>query len=317
MDILNEGIDYKGKKYKRRNNGTAKDLTGKQFTYLTALFRVEANRNSWLCQCKCGNLLVVQANHLTENATKSCGCYNVEKLHERATIDYTGQIFNELTVIEKIYIPNKKGIFWKCLCSCGKYTTVKDDNLISGNTKSCGHLKNQIEDLTGKNFGYWHVLNMAPRTEHHIKWVCICCCGTIKEVRGDWLKEGSSQSCGCKCSSRGADKIEKILNDNNIKYKKEFCFPNLKSPKNATLRFDFAVFNNTNNLQYLIEFDGELHYQSRIDFNGEEGLNYRKQCDEIKNEYCINNKILLYRIPYFDQNIITLKDIQQEKYLVS
>lgn len=226
MNILEEGIDCKGKNYKRRNNGTAKDITGQQFTYLTPLFRVEANRNSWLCQCKCGNIVVVQVNHLNDGATRSCGCYNVERAHERATIDRIGQTFNELTVIAKEYIPKKKGTFWKCLCSCGEYTIVKDENLISGNTKSCGHLARQIKDLTGKDFGYWHVLNMAPRTEHHIKWNCICRCGTTREVRGDWLKKGSSQSCGCKHSSRGADKQKQFLIIINCPIKKNIVFLN-------------------------------------------------------------------------------------------
>lgn len=316
MNILDEGIDCKGKKYKRCNNGKVKNLTGKQFTYLTLIFRVEAKRNSWLCQCKCGNIVVVQVNHLNDGTIKSCGCYNIEQAHKRASINRIGQVFNELTVVAKEYVPNKKGTFWKCLCSCGKYTIVKDENLTSGNTKSCGHLARNIEDLSGKDFGYWHVLNMAPRIEHHIRWNCICRCGTMRAVRGDWLKAGVSQSCGCKHSSRGVDKIEAILNDNKLSYKKEYCFPELKSPKGGALRFDFAIFDN-NHLQYLIEFDGEFHYKPYAEFGGEEGLHYRQLCDQIKNRYCIDNQIPLYRIPYFDQSIIHIVDIQQEKYLIS
>lgn len=316
MDILNEGIDCKGKKYKRRDIGTVKDITGKEYTYLTAQFRVEAARNSWLCSCRCGNLRVVQVNHLEDGTTKSCGCYGKEVAHRRATIDRVGEVYGELTVKNRVFLSGKKGAYWNCLCSCGKYTIVQDENLTSGNTKSCGHLRTQIEDLTGNDYGYWHVLGMAPRTDHHIKWTCLCRCGVIKDVRGDWLKSGDSQSCGCKNSSRGADKIEAILTDENIQFKKEYCFPDLKSPKGAALRFDFVVFDN-NLLKYLIEFDGELHYQSRKDFGGEEGLKYRQLCDGIKNDFCLKNNIPLYRIPYYDQNIASVEDILSKKYLIS
>lgn len=316
MDILNEGIDSKGKKYKRRDIGKVKDITKKKYTYLTPQFRVEAARNSWLCSCKCGNLLVAQVNHLEDGSIKSCGCYNKEILHKRITVNRIGEKYGELIVKARTYLLDKKGTYWICLCSCGKYAIVKDENLVSGNTKSCGHLKTQIENLVGKNYGYWHVLKMAPRTEHHIKWTCICKCGTIKDVRGDWLKNGTSKSCGCKKSSHGADKIESILINEHIHFKKEYCFPDLKSPKNAALRFDFAIFKN-NKLKYLIEFDGELHYQSRKDFGGEEGLKYRQKCDSIKNNFCLKNNIPLYRIPYYDQNIHSTKDILVDKYLIS
>ena len=319
MEILNEGIDCKGRKYKRINIGKARDISGQVFNYLTPLFRVEGkNESRWLCQCICGNLTTAKSTHIIAGTIKSCGCYMREKSRAKAKIDYTGQKFNELTVISKVYIPDKKkGPFWKCLCSCGKYTIVKADNLLSGNTKSCGHLNHPIEDLTGNIYGYWTVLKLAEKIDNHTRWTCLCRCGKIKDVRADWLKKGNSQSCGCKNSSKGADKIEKIIKKADLNYKKEYCFSELKSPKGVSLRFDFAILDNNDTLQFLIEFDGELHYESRKDFDGIRGLKYRQLCDSIKNQYCINNNIRLYRIPYFDQEVNDLSDILQNKYLVS
>lgn len=315
MEIKEIGIDCKNKTYKKVDLKAAKDLSKMKFNRLQPLFRVEAKRVSWLCQCDCGNLRVVQANHLIDNTTQSCGCLSQEKARARSTTNQEGKQYGELTVLKRIYRPGVKGMFWECKCSCGKHTIVENYNLVSGNTKSCGHLRTQIENLTGKKFGYWTVLKMAPREEQHIYWTCICDCGTIKNLRGDELKSGRSQSCGCKNSSRGADKIEQMLKDNNIDYKKEYCFPDLKSPKNVALRYDFAVFKN-NNLYCLIEYDGELHYQSRKDFGGEEGLKYRKQCDEIKNQYCRDNNILLYRIPFYDLDTFTYETLMSNNYLI-
>ncbi len=55
----------------------------------------------------------------------------------------------------------------------------------------------RFEDLTGKQFGYWTVLNRAESKNKRTKWLCKCKCGTIKEVDAGSLKSGASTSCGC------------------------------------------------------------------------------------------------------------------------
>src|SRR5215510_5301407 len=57
-----------------------------------------------------------------------------------------------------------------------------------------------LQDLTGKVFGRLTVLHRAPKGAHKFKgarWVCQCTCGTVKEVFGFVLKDGTTQSCGC------------------------------------------------------------------------------------------------------------------------
>ena len=56
----------------------------------------------------------------------------------------------------------------------------------------------KLTDLSGKQFGRWTVVSLAPRTnEIDIKWVCKCSCGTTKEVSAGSLRKGTSTSCGC------------------------------------------------------------------------------------------------------------------------
>lgn len=55
-------------------------------------------------------------------------------------------------------------------------------------------------------------------------------------------------------ASRGEIKIEEILQRNGLKFKEEYEFPGLKSPNGRPLRFDFAVFDDDGNLDFLIEF---------------------------------------------------------------
>lgn len=53
---------------------------------------------------------------------------------------HPGQIFSELTVIREAG-KNNSGRYVLCECTCGKSTEVKVSFLVSGNTKSCGHLR--------------------------------------------------------------------------------------------------------------------------------------------------------------------------------
>lgn len=56
----------------------------------------------------------------------------------------------------------------------------------------------QIKDLTLKKFGRLTVIRQAGKTANRkITWICLCDCGTVKELRGGDLKTGKIVSCGC------------------------------------------------------------------------------------------------------------------------
>jgi hypothetical protein len=54
----------------------------------------------------------------------------------------TGIKRNKLKIIEFAYIKNKR-TYWKCLCDCGNYKTIRGDQVMSGNVKSCGCLNDE------------------------------------------------------------------------------------------------------------------------------------------------------------------------------
>lgn len=60
--------------------GAKKDLTGHRFGKLVALEDIgRANGGVvWKCQCDCGSITQVRANHLVRGLVVSCGCYNRE-----------------------------------------------------------------------------------------------------------------------------------------------------------------------------------------------------------------------------------------------
>lgn len=58
--------------------------------------------------------------------------------------DITGQRFGRLVVLERVGIDKWRSPTWRCLCDCGKETTVDSHRLKRGNTKSCGCLAREI-----------------------------------------------------------------------------------------------------------------------------------------------------------------------------
>jgi len=52
-------------------------------------------------------------------------------------LDLTGIKFGRLEALSIDYSKNTKYIYWLCKCDCGKKVSVKNYNLLSGNTKSC------------------------------------------------------------------------------------------------------------------------------------------------------------------------------------
>ena len=105
-------------------------------------------------------------------------------------------------------------------------------------------------------------------------------------------------------SSKGENKIKNILENKKLRYKKNYEFSGCK--RTRKLRFDFYLLDKN----ICIEYDGEHHFAEN-EYFGKGNLEYIKVNDEIKNEYCKDNKIKLIRIPYWDYSIIEnyLQDI--------
>ena len=75
------------------------DLTGQVFGRLTVIDKAPSSKHwkaRWLCRCTCGNEKIIQANHLKEDATTSCGCFAIEQFVKR-NLDRPGYISKSAT----------------------------------------------------------------------------------------------------------------------------------------------------------------------------------------------------------------------------
>jgi len=100
----------------------------------------------------------------------------------------------------------------------------------------------------------------------------------------------------CK-ESKGEKKIREHLKELNIFYECQKTFKDCiyKRP----LKFDFFI----RDYNLCLEYDGIQHFESIDVFGGDDELENLKTRDQIKNEYCKNNNIHLFRIKY-NENII-------------
>ena len=114
-------------------------------------------------------------------------------------------------------------------------------------------------------------------------------------------------SCGCKKFSKGEKKIYELLTSANISFIQQYKNSNCKDIKE--LPFDFFVDN-----KYIIEFDGEQHfeYKENKGWNNIENFNKTQEHDKIKYQWCFDNNISIIRIPYTHLNKLCIEDLLLE-----
>ena len=103
------------------------DITNKRFGRWTVIgfFETKNHNTYWNCLCDCGNMRIVKGSSLKEQKSKSCGCYNRDRVLESNLIDLTGNKYGFLTVV-RYYGTENRITKWECKCDCGKIKTVEE-----------------------------------------------------------------------------------------------------------------------------------------------------------------------------------------------
>lgn len=138
--------DCNGIEYTKMPLGRAEDLTSKHFTKLTPLYRVKVNKNNkytyWLCQCECGNQVVVTAINLNRGHTQSCGCLRKEYVNNQLKYE-SGDIINGFTFLGRDLSrqTSSGSYYWFVKCPyCQKEYSVAPEAIRNERINSCGCL---------------------------------------------------------------------------------------------------------------------------------------------------------------------------------
>ena len=235
--------------------------------------------------------------------------------------DLSKEKFGRLQPLYETSERKNKSIVWVCKCDCGTVKKIPAYYLMGGHVNSCGCLKQEsdrkpkgnVKDLIGQTFNKLTVIERAGSDKRgEALWNCQCECGNQIIVLGSNLRTGHTTSCGCERRSRGELAVAKLLTENNIVFEQEKVMFKYANKTNA--KFDFYINN-----QYLIEYDGETHYQYNLHgWHTLEQLQAQQERDVIKNQWCIDNNIPLIRIPYTHLNELSIDDLKLEtsKFLI-
>lgn len=262
------------------------------------------SKTLYKCLCDCGKVTVKSREYLTSKKStpiKSCGCERAKNI-EKSIKNVIGQQYGKLLVIDDYH--TKDGRMLLCECRCGNIIARKKTDITSGHTKSCGCL--QKEMASTKNTKNWQgytskygISFIEPAYKNNNGkwfWKCRCFCGNEFVALPAKIASGHTSSCGCKNTPSKERLIKAILDDHNINYIHQYSTDKCKYK--YPLKFDFALLKDDNTPYCFIEYDGEQHYKPINFFGGIAGFEKALKRDEIKNTYCKEKGIPLYRLKY-------------------
>lgn len=282
------------------------------------------NRKSkFNCKCKLdGNEWVTTANSLLKNH----GCplcfsrgiiftknHTLETHAERFLKNINIKSPNIKILDINQYYSNNRNIDCECMV-CKNVWTTKVEHLNNGHgCPECGKISRGLKRRLDYDFikseiennGFILLSKEYNNCHEKLEVECVNHPGIINKM--SWVDFKSGRLCRLCGISKSEKIIESFLIKNKIKFSPEYTFEDCKYI--GLLPFDFAIFKEDDSLNFLIESDGQAHYNP-VRFGGitfekaEENFKFAKIRDEIKTKYCNEKGIRLLRIPYWEFNNI-------------
>jgi very-short-patch-repair endonuclease len=282
---------------------SAKKIHGNKFNY----DHVEYKGAKTPVKITCSNNHIFEQtpnDHLNNHGCKECSGWGQMKFNNTEFLKRIDKIHGDKLIYKNIVykgheipleiICPKHGVFEK---------TPKDLLIKKAGCPKCGYEKStdkrrrSIDDfvkISNKihNNAYDYSMVDYKRATDKVKIICV-----YHGIFEQTPKDHTNQKQGCpKCQiSKGEKIIKSFLLEHNISFIEQKRFKDCINPStNRILPFDFFI----PSLNLCIEFDGEQHFSPIERFGG---LNKFKDIihrDEIKNEYCKINNIILLRIKY-------------------
>lgn len=270
-------------------------------------------------ECKCGNQFTTNLSQFKFHNKRQCNdcgekirSIKKSKTNEQFIEAVKLAVGDEYNFLDEYQGMNKK---IKCVHNkCGhEYSVMPNDFLRGRRCPKCfrkyalttHEFNDRVLSLVGDEYT---LISEYKNMKEKLLFKHNVCNNTFEILPGNFLNGNRCPYCFIK--SKGEIAVEKFLQDNNYRYKREFVIAGLVSKTGRVLRFDFAIFLDEVPL-ILIEYDGLHHYQpirlGMTEIQAQEYLNKTKKHDQMKNEHCQQHGIPLIRIPYWEfDNIETI-----------
>lgn len=163
----------------------------------TVIEQCPDNPQKYKVQCSCGKIDYKYLSNLRKGYSPNCGgpAHEQRKVGRPmggVKVDLTNKKINHWTILEEL---GGGKVRVQCDCPAKTEAIRYKKAIISGQSKSCGcAAKEYRNDLVGKEFGSWKVLEAAGNG--YEKCQCLNC-GTIRDIPRSRLLNGISKSCGC------------------------------------------------------------------------------------------------------------------------
>ena len=222
-----------------------------------------------------------------------------KKLTQEQFIEKAKTIHGDRYLFDRFFY-NSNRIAGDLYCRIHGYFPITPTNLYKGQgCPDCGLIKSELSvisrtktleqfimeaNLVHNNFYLYHKFIYK---NSHTKGIIVC------PLHGDFPMTPDNhlhhQGCPSCSSSIGELKIINYLIKNNENYIRQMTCNDCK---------------NLPNYNFLLEYDGALHYKSTEWRGGNNKLLATQRNDAIKTQYCLDNDIPLLRIPYWDEKKI-------------
>lgn len=235
-----------------------------------------------------------------------------------------------VVLLERLYKRNDRWYASFQCPYCGNSFIASIHDVNAGHSRSCGCLANSTKEWSngktkwndGDYIGPYNV-KLIHRLDEKDKngkplglFECPYCdindnCKKTFVVPIERVSNGITSSCGCKKISHGEEKIINILTNADIQYYTQYTFDDCINPDTGRkLRFDFYL----PEYNFCIEYDGQQHFLKYVKkyesgWNSFDAYSQGHKRDLIKNLYCQEHNIGLFRIPYYDYNKIDINYI--------
>ena len=278
-------------------------------TYTNANAKILVKHN------KCGNTWEVRSqNLLRSNCCPKCaielarqrglGTNNFKRIRKTQE-EFEQDIFDKYGEEYKVlgnYVNSKTKILMKH-CSCGNEYLVRPADILSGYRcpkcfgtpkKTTEQFKKEVFDLVGDEY---KVLGEYQASKTKIEMQHSKCKTIFKVPPSEFLYQESR--CPYCRESKGERRIQDYFNKNDITYVRQYKDSNCRNKR--ALPFDFAVYDQNNNLKFLIEYQGKQHFVNEGHFykSNEEFID-RILLDCSKQAFCEFEYIDLLQINYKD-----------------